>query len=199
MQWFCAQHRLAKNYADARLPTTAAKPAGPLAEHAEAIRALGKRAIADVVEIGRHLIKAKDLCGHGNWSSWLDTEFGWKESTALRLMHVSNLAGKSVNLADLNLPISTLYLLAAPSTPQQAIASVAERSSRGERLTTADVKQAVAEAKHQDIPLAPAQFEPIQQDLLDQTMKIIREMNAPTLDRLAIAVRKIQDRRVICF
>jgi hypothetical protein len=38
-----------------------------LAQHAEVIRALGKRVVHDVIEIGRRLTDAKARCGHGNW------------------------------------------------------------------------------------------------------------------------------------
>jgi hypothetical protein len=47
-----------------------------LEEHAKAIRKLGKRIIEDVVEIGRRLVDAKKLCGHGNWLPWLDANSG---------------------------------------------------------------------------------------------------------------------------
>jgi hypothetical protein len=55
-----------------------------VAEHAEAIRSLGRRVVADVIEIGRRLTECKKLLGHGNWLPWLDREFGWSEDTALR-------------------------------------------------------------------------------------------------------------------
>ena len=35
-----------------------------LAQHAEVIRALGKRVVHDVIEIGRRLTDAKARCGH---------------------------------------------------------------------------------------------------------------------------------------
>ena len=54
-----------------------------LAEHAAEIRRLGKRVVADVVEIGRHLSECKAICGHGNWLPWLEREFGWTDDTAL--------------------------------------------------------------------------------------------------------------------
>jgi Protein of unknown function (DUF3102) len=38
-----------------------------LAENAEEIRNLGKRAAGDVIEIGRRLTEMKELCGRGNW------------------------------------------------------------------------------------------------------------------------------------
>jgi hypothetical protein len=37
-----------------------------LAKHAAAIRRLGKRVVADVIEIGRLLTECKRICGHGN-------------------------------------------------------------------------------------------------------------------------------------
>jgi len=48
-----------------------------LAQNAQEIRKLGKRASADVIEIGRRLTEMKKLCGHGNWLLWLQREFGW--------------------------------------------------------------------------------------------------------------------------
>jgi Protein of unknown function (DUF3102) len=90
-----------------------------LAQHAEVIRALGKRVVHDVIEIGRRLTDAKARCGHGNWLPWLEREFGWSDSTALRYMQAHQFAtDKSVTVTDLSL--KSLYLLAAPSTPEAA-------------------------------------------------------------------------------
>jgi Protein of unknown function (DUF3102) len=84
-----------------------------LAEHAEAIRAYGKRTVQSVLAIGRHLAEVKQLLGHGNWLSWLEQEFNWSEDTAERLIAVYKLQRQ--------IPFSGLYLLAAPSTPPEAI------------------------------------------------------------------------------
>lgn len=45
-----------------------------LARHAEAIRDLHKRSIADIIEIGRLLSECKKLVGHGQWLPWLRCE-----------------------------------------------------------------------------------------------------------------------------
>jgi Protein of unknown function (DUF3102) len=66
-----------------------------LAEHANTIRRLHKRAVGDIIEIGRHLIEAKKLAGHGHWLPWLEREFGWKEQSARNFMNVADLAAKS--------------------------------------------------------------------------------------------------------
>jgi hypothetical protein len=117
-----------------------------LAQNAEVIRALGKRVIADVIEIGRRLSESKALCGHGNWLPWLEREFGWGDDTALNFMRCHQLA-ESRNFRDLSLPISGLYLLAAPSTPEQAQQQVIERAESGEHLSVADVKKLIVEAR----------------------------------------------------
>jgi hypothetical protein len=49
----------------------------------------------------------------------LECEFEWSESAALKFMQVHELS-KSVNFTDLDVPVSALYLLAAPSTPEAA-------------------------------------------------------------------------------
>jgi hypothetical protein len=41
-------------------------------------------------------------------------------------------ASKNVNLTNLDVPVSSLYRLAAPSTPAEVVEAVAEGSARGE-------------------------------------------------------------------
>ena len=54
---------------------------------AAAIRTIGKRAVCDLIEIGRLLTDAKLLAGRGNWLPWLDREFGWSDETARKWMN----------------------------------------------------------------------------------------------------------------
>ena len=97
-----------------------------LAQNAQEIRKLGKRASADVIEIGRRLTEMKKMCGHGNWMPWLQQEFGWTDRQARNFMRVYDLSRKSENFSDLKIPVSALYLLAAPSTPPEAVDEVIE-------------------------------------------------------------------------
>jgi hypothetical protein len=46
-----------------------------LAQNAETIRALGKRVIGDIIEIGRLLTEAKQIVGHGN-CGWIASSAG---------------------------------------------------------------------------------------------------------------------------
>ena len=122
-----------------------------LTKHAAAIRRLGKRVIADVIEIGRLLTECKHICGHGNWLPWLDREFGWADDTALNFMRVYELS-KSRKFRDLSLPLSGLYLLAAPSTPKEARDEIIERAQAGETVPVAEVKRTIERTKGRKQP-----------------------------------------------
>jgi len=124
-----------------------------IAEHAEAIRSLGKRVVADVIEIGRRLTECKKLLGHGNWLPWLNREFGWSEDTALNFMRVDGFA-KSRKFRDLNLPVSSLYLLAAPSTSPEVRDEIIERAGSGEKVPHSQVVERVRQAKPKSKPPA---------------------------------------------
>ena len=123
-----------------------------LAAHADAIRAIGKRVIADVIEIGERLTEAKKLVGHGGWLPWLDREFGWTEDTALNFMRCHELA-KSRNFRDLSLPVSALYLISKPSTPDSARDAVLDLAAKGERVTHAQAKDIVDSEKNRARPV----------------------------------------------
>jgi hypothetical protein len=122
-----------------------------LAEHAAEIRRLGKRVVEDVIEIGRLLTEAKEIAGHGNWLPWLEREFKWTEMSATRFMNVYEMS-QSNNLLDLELPISGLYLLAAPSTPQGARDEIIDRARAGETIPVAKTKRIIERAKDQQQP-----------------------------------------------
>ena len=67
-----------------------------LSENAEQIRRLDKRAVGDVIEIGRRLTEMKEICGHGNWLPWLHREFGWTDRHALNYTRVYELSGCAI-------------------------------------------------------------------------------------------------------
>jgi hypothetical protein len=118
-----------------------------LTEHANAIRQLGKRVAADVIEIGRRLADCRDHhLERGKWLPWLQTEFDWSERTALNFIRVYE-QSKSANFADFDLPISSLYLLAAPSTPEKARKEIAKRAKGGKKIKHDDVRKVIKKHK----------------------------------------------------
>jgi hypothetical protein len=121
-----------------------------LARHAEAIRKLSKRAIEDAIEIGRRLTECKQVLGHGHFGDWL----AWCERTARRFMSLYELSTKTDKLSELGLPLSSLYLLAARSTPEIACREIIARAKaeldgakRGEHVSVEAVKSAIMELK----------------------------------------------------
>jgi hypothetical protein len=103
------------------------------------IRALMARTAQNLVTIGQTLQTVKAVLPHGQWEAWLRTEFDWSLSSALKMMQVAE-RFKSVNLTDLRLDVSSLYLLAAPSTPQAARAEAVALAQDGAALSVPRVK-----------------------------------------------------------
>ena len=120
-----------------------------LTECAAEIRRRVKRAKEDIVEIGRYLDQAKKHAGHGRWLTWIEVEFGWSDQTARRFIHVYEFTrdSKFNNLLNSNLPLSALYQLAAPKTPEEVREAIAERIEAGGEVSVAAVTKAIAKAK----------------------------------------------------
>ena len=118
-----------------------------LMELADEIRALSKQTRESVIAIGNKLIEAKEHLGHGNFLPWIEEEFKWSDFTAHQFMNVAKATTKNENFSNLSVPISALYLLAAPNTPEEAIAVVAKHTANGETMSLADVKEEIETAK----------------------------------------------------
>jgi hypothetical protein len=120
-----------------------------LTKCAAEIRRLGRRVKEDVVEIGRYLDEAQQHAGHGTWLTWIEAEFGWSDQTARRFIHVYEFSrdSKFNKLLNSNLPLSALYQLAAPKTPEAARKEVAARVEAGEKVSVAAVTKAVGWVK----------------------------------------------------
>lgn len=81
-----------------------------LSEIADAVHSLER---ANIIDYGDLLIEAKDqVCEHGDWLNWLETEFELSVNTAWRRMTVAKLAAKFPNLRNLKLGKTTFYALA---------------------------------------------------------------------------------------
>jgi flagellar biosynthesis GTPase FlhF len=101
------------------------------------------------LETGRDLIAAQDMLGHGNFGKWLDAEFGWTDRTARNFMGAAKLVeSKSEKISVL--PMSAIYRLAAPSTPECARDAIIARVEYGERPSVKEIKSTIAEARKRD-------------------------------------------------
>ena len=118
------------------------------------IKSLIRQTAQGIVDIGQKLIEVKQQLGHGNFMNWLKSEFNWSISTAARFMQVSE-QFKFVNLVNLEIAASALYLLAARSTPVLAREEAIERATQGEAISYTKAKAIVTQRKEAAKPKAP--------------------------------------------
>jgi hypothetical protein len=104
--------------------------------NADLIREAARVTAQEVMLIGQRLTEVKSRLKHGQWLPWLETEFGWSDRTALRFMQVYE-AFKSDTVADLQIDVSALYLIAAPKTPEPVRKEIIELAQSGEVMTKA--------------------------------------------------------------
>jgi hypothetical protein len=110
------------------------------------IKSLIRRTAQDIIDIGQKLITVKKQLGHGQFRVWLKSEFDWSLRTAARYMQVAS-SFKDTDLANLNIAVSTLYLLAEPSTPIKAQEKVIEVSKQGENISYSKARDIVKQYK----------------------------------------------------
>lgn len=149
-----AELALPSRYVPAPEPAPAAfnyatlKPvdADRLRECATQIRTYQKKVGQQIIAIGDILLAVKKGLDHGQFGLWLGAEFGWSERTAQNYMRASEaFSDKSETVADL--PPTTLYRLASPSTPEPVRVAVVERLEKGERLAPDAINTMVSDAK----------------------------------------------------
>ncbi len=115
-------------------------------EIADRIRARIRRTVEDIIETGRDLATVKDSMGFGEFTKWLDREFSMTDRTARNYMRAAAWAeGKTEIISDLS--PTTLYLLAAPSTPKEIQAEVVSDLRSGMPVEVQRLKHRIADAK----------------------------------------------------
>ena len=119
----------------ASLPEALAADARAVAQR---VRSGHLRTMSTILEMGRELTALKAKLGHGRFGRWLQAEFGAVARTAQNYMLAAERFGQDAELIAL-LPPSTVYALAAHSTPEPVRAEVVRRLSSGERLQPAQI------------------------------------------------------------
>jgi hypothetical protein len=114
----------------------------------QAAKRIGDRTRSSIIDNGRDLIAVKAKLGHGMFGKWLKAEFGWSDQTAQNFMNAARLVeGKNQNFW--NLPASTVYKLAAPSTPADTRDALVARVESGETLSAREIRAEIDRAKEQ--------------------------------------------------
>lgn len=110
------------------------------------IKSLIRQTAQDIFHVGQKLSEVKQQLKHGEFRNWLNTEFNWSVSSATKFMQVSE-QFKNVNFTHLNFATSALYVLAAPSAPENSRQHALQLASRGEHITYSLAKQIVKHHK----------------------------------------------------
>jgi DNA repair exonuclease SbcCD ATPase subunit len=169
-----------------------------------------KKTTDHIIKIGKNLLEVKAKLPHGMFGPWLQTEFSLSEDTARNFMHVADRFGdESRTVRDF--PVSVLYLLAAPSTPQKVVDDAFQRAASGERITKAMAQKLIETEKareeaEKEAAEARAEMILAQQHLFnvrsDATSKVdeltqqIEDLQAE-MDRLTIPEIQIQLKEVL--
>jgi hypothetical protein len=153
-----------------------------------------------IVEIGKDLVGAKHYLSHGTFLRWVESEVGLPARTAQAYMQVAQwVSQKGVGVV--TLPPTLLYLLSAPSTPEEFIASVLKRIGAGEQITFQSVRRelkALREAKW-DVNHNDARPEFRSAELNGQVMPLKCDVAAIITEAVAILARglsKVEFKRV---
>lgn len=141
-----------------------------------------ERSTGDIIAIGQKLIEMKARLAHGHWRAWLQTHWPLDISLANRWMNVARKCGQFPHL---KIPRSTLYLLAANSTPDTLREEFARRVEAGEPPVTH------AELKSQLV--RPGSGERVAKSESDQSASDVRGKILACLDQ---AVTLIDDTNV---
>ena len=91
-------------------------------------------------EIGQKLADVRSRLRPRQFTFWLQTEFQLSRRTAYNYINVFESFPIRANFAQINIATSALYLLAAPSTSEEARQDALERANKGENITHTEAK-----------------------------------------------------------
>ena len=131
------------------------------------IRGYSRLVLKNAVAIGEVLVDVKSRVPPGRYTEFVTYRLGWTERAAQRFVSVyemfsklpvtQSLDGKTDNLSgldDLHIPISAVYLVAQPSTPEEVRAQVLEMAARPSGVSLKETRCIIVEIK-QSVPPAP--------------------------------------------
>ena len=113
-----------------------------LIEETDKIRAIMKKTVENIIEIGGRLYKVKAKLEYGLFKQWIETELSLDYTTANNFMRVfDTFNNRKEEIAKLGLNVSVLYLMSARNTPEAFREEVFRRAEAGYPLSHAEAKQ----------------------------------------------------------
>ncbi|NOV15433.1 DUF3102 domain-containing protein [Ensifer adhaerens] len=118
-----------------------------VAKEAEATATrIRERTRAHIIDTGNELLNIKQKLQHGKFGKWLEFHFGWKERTAQNYMNSATAFRATPEVLNV-LPPSTIYKLAAKSTPDAVRDSVIEEIKHGGTPDPKNIAKRIAQIK----------------------------------------------------
>ncbi|WP_019505907.1 response regulator [Pleurocapsa sp. PCC 7319] len=113
-----------------------------LLQETKEIKSLMKRTVEGIIETGERLQRVKQRLQHGEFMTWVENEIKCHYSTALHFMRVWETFGEQKEqIADVGINVSVLYLLSAPSMPEQLRTEIVEMAKAGNPVSFAEAKR----------------------------------------------------------
>ena len=113
-----------------------------LLRETQEIKSLMKRTVEGIIETGERLHRVKQRLQHGEFMTWVENEIKCHYSTALHFMRVWETFGEQKEqIADVGINVSVLYLLSAPSMPEQLRTEIVEMAKAGNPVSFAEAKR----------------------------------------------------------
>lgn len=155
------------NYLDAVQAADEKAVAQPVAGEVERLTAeiqvYKQQAGACIVEIGRRLIRAKELLPHGAWAGWLEEKVEFSERSAQNFMRVAKeYSSNPQPVADLGLA-KALLLLQVPEEEREAFIEQPHETADGEK-TVAEMSKRELEKVIRERDEARSQIESARED-----------------------------------
>lgn len=155
------------NYLDAVQAADEKAVAQPVAGEVERLTAeiqvYKQQAGACIVEIGRRLIRAKELLPHGAWAGWLEEKVEFSERSAQNFMRVAKeYSSNPQPVADLGIA-KALLLLQVPEEEREAFIEQPHETADGEK-TVAEMSKRELEKVIRERDEARSQIESARED-----------------------------------
>jgi len=142
------------------------------------IKMLKQQTAQNIIEIGKRLIKAKEMLSHGEWLPWLEKEVDFTRQTASRFMQVAEEFGNGTSMYHL----STGHLFALLSLPAPEREDFVEENNV-EDMTQRELRAAIKAKKEAEEKAM----------LLEQQKEIAMDQNKNYVEQVHQLQKEIDD------
>lgn len=110
------------------------------------IQAIHTQTLQNAFLVGEILLEVKARLEYGQFCRWVRCEFQGSQSTAINHMHLAT-TFRFATVANLNVPLTALYEIARPTTPDTARAEIFQLAQDNQKITKVRAKKIIANHK----------------------------------------------------